>query len=242
VSASPGAPANPAPPLLHVNQLSVSLRVPGVRRSPPPFAPVTFTQAAGERLALLAQPDASAGASALARAVALIDKPSAGQVRLAGEDLTRAWGGRLRALRRRLQYVGPEGRRALAPYAPVQDLLAEPLQVHRLGSPAERRAHVAEAAATWQINPWLFTARVTALSGALCQRVALARACLLQPRLLVCDGLTDRLEPAAAAPLLALLADYCQTTGLACLLITTDPALAAGFATRTLRLDAAGLH
>lgn len=234
---SASAQTPPGAALLHVENLTQVVRAPGSRRAQPAFAPVTFSLAAGERVAVLGP-----AASVLARAVALIDKPAAGRVRLAGDDLTKAWGGRLRTLRRHLQYVGGEGRRALPPFASLHDILAEPLQVHRLGDPAARRAQVAAAAADWQLNPWLLGGRVASLSNAMCQRVSLARACLLQPRVLVADALTDRLEPAAARPLLALLAAHCDRTGLACLLITADPALAAGFATRTLYLDPTGLR
>jgi peptide/nickel transport system ATP-binding protein len=234
------ASAPPAGPLLHVENLIPLVAAPGARRPAPATPPVSFHLAVGERLAIVGAPEA--GLSPLARAIALIDPPGGGRVRLGADDFTRAWGGRRRALRRRLQYVGSEGRRALPPFTAVSDILTEPLAVHRLGRPAERRAQAAAAAAAWQVNGWLLGARVAALSNALCQRVALARACLLEPRVLVCDRLTDRLEPAAAAPLLALLADYAARTGLALLLLTSDAALAVGFATRTLQLDASGLH
>jgi len=70
-----------------------------------------------------------------------------------------------------------------------------------------------------------------------CQRVALARAGLLQPRLLVCDELTERLEPAALRPLLTLVARWCRSAGRAWLWTTTSAALAAEFADRVLLLD-----
>jgi ABC-type glutathione transport system ATPase component len=232
-----------APVLLQVDNLSPLVKTPATRFAPgrvvAPSGPgASFVQAAGERLAIVGPAEAL---SPLARAIALIDKPGGGRVRLAGDDLTRAWGGKLRTLRRTMQYVSSEARRALPPFADVGDILAEPLQVHKLGRPADRPAQVAAAAAAWQVNGWLLKTRVSGLSNAMCQRVALARACLLSPRLLVCDRLTERLEYAAAAPLLALLKDYCDQSGTACLLITSDPALAAGFATRTLRLEAGEL-
>jgi ABC-type glutathione transport system ATPase component len=181
-----------------------------------------------------------APASALARAVALLHRPAGGQVRFEGQDVTRAGGRQLRALRRRLQYVGGEGRRALAPTLRLSDLLAEPLNVHHLGTAAERRAQVTAGAQAWGLNPYLLQWPAAALSAALCQRVVLARACLLGPRLLVCDHITRRLEPAAAAPLLARLAAHCQGVGLACLLFTPDLALARDFGQRQLRLHPNG--
>ena len=238
MTAAPSASAA----LLHVENLTPLVKAPPKRFSVEVvrLPSASFTLAAGERLSIVGAPDA--GLSPLARAIALIDKPGAGRVRLGSADLTRAWGGQLRTLRRSLQYVASEGRRALPPFALIGDILTEPLQVHNLGRPAERREQAAAAAAAWQVNGWLLGSRVSGLSNAMCQRVALARACLLNPRVLVCDRLTDRLEPAAAAPLLALLKAYCDQTGLACLLITSDPSLAAGFAPRLLRYDATGLH
>ena len=228
-----------AAPLLAVEGLTALAPAPRGRQPQPAFTPLSFQLAAGERLAVIGSP---ALLSTFARAVAVIDKPAKGRVRLLGGDLTRAWGGQLRTLRRALQYVGGEGRRALPPYAALGDVLAEPLQVHGLGRPAERRALAAEAAAAWQVNGWLLTTRAASLSQAMCQRVALARASLLQPQVLVCDALTDRLEPAAAAPLLALLDAYVTRTQLALLFLTADPATAARLAPRTLRLDPSGLQ
>lgn len=191
--------------------------------------------APGERLAIVTRPSEPAGA--LARTVALLERPSGGRVVLQGEDVTRAWGGRLRALRRRLQYVGGEGRRALAPRLTLADLLAEPLNVHRLGAPAERRDRAAAAAQAWGLNPHLLTARPSDLSAAVCVRAVLARALLLEPCLLVCDHPTRGLEPSAAEPLLRRLAERCQAAGVACLLLTPSAALARDFASHSLRLQ-----
>jgi peptide/nickel transport system ATP-binding protein len=143
-------------------------------------------------------------------------------VRFEGQDLARLGGQALRALRRRLQYVSGNARPALAPQVTVAGLLAEPLQVHRLGGPAEQQAQTAAAAQTWGLNAALLEAQRGALSPALCVRVALARACLLGPKLLVADRLTEFVEPAAAGPLLGQLARYCAAKGVAGVLVTTD--------------------
>jgi ABC-type glutathione transport system ATPase component len=191
---------------------------------------VSFELAAGERLALVA-PSGTA-AAALARGLAWLERPAAGSVRFEGQDLARLGGGHLRALRRRLQYVSGNARPALAPQLSMAGVLAEPLQLHRLGKPAEQRARVAAAAGAWALNPWLLEENRSALSPALCVRVALARACLLAPSLLVADRLTEFVEPAAARPLLEQLAAYCEAHGMACVLVTTDGTLGTVFAGR----------
>jgi ABC-type glutathione transport system ATPase component len=221
-------------PLLQVENLSQIARVhepPGSRTY---FSAVSFAVAAGEHVVVLGT--RGAGKTRLARAISLIDRPTGGQVTFEGRDVTRLWGGRLRALRRGLQYVGGDARRSLSPHLAIEQVLAEPLQVHGLGKPAERRAQVEAAAEAWQINKLLLGQRANALSSVLCQRVALARACLLQPRVLVCDEMVERLEPSSVRPLLALVARLCRAAGTAWVWTTTDPALARDFSDRVLTL------
>jgi len=202
------------------------------------FDGLRLSLAPGERVAVVTPPGELG--TALARTLALLQRPAGGRILLEGVDVTRAGGNKLRALRRRLQYVGGEARRALAPRLTLANLLAEPLNVHRLGTPAQRRDRVTAAAQAWGLNPHLLQFSASALSATLCQRVALARACLLEPRLLIADQVTRRLEPAAAAPLLDRLREHCQGAGLACLLFTPDLALARDFGQRQLRLHPSG--
>ena len=189
----------------------------------------------GEQVAILGP--RGVGKTQLTRALTLIEKPAGGRVLFEGQDITRAWGGRLRALRRGVQYVGGDARRSLSPRLDVAQILAEPLLVHHLGSPAERRALVAAAAEAWGLNPLLLTQHASALSSALCQRVVLARSSLLQPRLLVVDELAERLEPAAVRPLLALVSRLCRADGRAWLWTTTDADLAGEYADRVLEME-----
>ena len=204
------------------------------------FSSVTFTVAPGENLAIAGPP--GAGLAALARTLGLIQLPTAGRMLLAGQDISRTRGGKLRALRRSLQYVSGAARQALSPHRSLYDILAEPLQVHRLGRPAEQRAQIEAAADAWGLNHRLLAARPNELSAALCQRAALARACLLRPRLLVCEEPAARLEPAAAAGLLARIAAVGRAMGTAVLWTTTDTALAAAHAGRVLWLGPTGLE
>ena len=220
-----------APPLLQVDNLQVKVPVRGQKTPRTVFESAGLTVAPGESVAVLGP--AGSGKTLLARAAALIDRPKQGRVLLNGHDITRAWGGRLRALRRELQFVGGDPRRTLSPRLDVQSILAEPLQVHWLGTPAERRARIAATFAAWDLNPYLLHLRPDEFSTTLCLRIALARAHILQPRLVVCDGLTERLEPAATRALLADIAARYRASGTAWLWTTSDVDLAAAFADRT---------
>jgi ABC-type glutathione transport system ATPase component len=220
--------------LLQVENLSQVAREPGQPRPRPVFSGLSFALAPGEQVALLGP--RGAGKTFLARAITLIEKPAAGRVLFEGQDVTRAWGGRLRDLRRSLQYVGGDARRSLSPRLTLAQALAEPFEVHRLGTPAQRQAQIAAAAETWGLNPLLLSLRANALSASLCQRVTLARSLLLQPRLLVVDELSERLEPAALPALLGLLSQLCRAAGSAWLWTTTSEALAHTYSERVLML------
>jgi peptide/nickel transport system ATP-binding protein len=193
--------------------------------------------AEGEHVAVVGEP--GAGQTSLLRAAAILEKPDAGKVYFEGRDLTRLWGRPLRALRQRLQFVGGDPMRTLPPRYTVEQTLLEPLQIHRLGPAEEQHARMLGVAELFRLNPLLLTRKVSMLSAAMRQRVALARALVLQPRLLICDDPTGRLEPAAARPLLEMTARACRSRRerIAWLWTTSDPALARAFADRVLRFE-----
>lgn len=221
-------------PLFQARQLV--LRQPALEAVPAAFS---FEMHPGENLALV-------GLSAplqmrLLRAVALLDRPAAGAVIFEGRDYTRVADLQLRPLRRVLQFVGGRPRQLLSNQWPVQEILTEPLRLHRVVAPAAMPARVSELAQQWGLNAHLLRCPSRALSVALCLRVALARACVLQPRLLVCADFSDQVEPQAGQALLRQLAAHCRHAQLACLWVTTDLSLAQAVADRVLCLTAGQL-
>jgi peptide/nickel transport system ATP-binding protein len=222
-------------PLLQVTELYQPAAAREARPGRVSLESISLEVAPGEHVAILGP--RGSGKTRLARALALIEPPKRGRIVFEGREVSRAGGGRLRSLRRRLQFLGGHPRHTLSPRLNLEHVLAEPLQVQGLGSPTERQARVRAAAAAWQINAYLLAERAGALSLGLCQRVAVARAFMLEPKLLVCDELVERLEPAAVGPLLRQLAEACRASGTAWLWTTSDPALAHAFAGRVLRLE-----
>lgn len=225
-------------PLLQAGNLRWTFRAPGERASRVTvFDRISLAVESGECVAIMGAP--GSGKTTLLRAVALIQKLDAGRIYFEGQEITSLWGGRLRALRQRLQFVGGDPMRSLPPRYTLEQILLEPLRIHHRGSASEQHARAAALADRLELNPWLLGRTVSGLSATMRQRVALARALTLQPRLLVCDELTDRLEPAAARPLLSAVARACRADGepIAWLWATTDRAAAHAFADRVLRLE-----
>ncbi len=201
---------------------------------------VSFTLAAGEQAALLSPRGPLR--TGLMRALALLDRPEAGRILFGEVDLVRLPKARLQAARREYQYVGGNPARTLPSHFTVGAALAEPLRIHRLGTPAEQATRAAAVLTRLGLNAWLLRQSVRALSPALRQLVSLARALSLEPRVLLTDDLTDFLEPAAAPPLVERLAALCRADGIAWLWTTADAALARRHSDRVLRLEAGRLQ
>jgi peptide/nickel transport system ATP-binding protein len=228
-----------ANPVLSLEQLGATETLRGETRPRILLDSVSLELRPGERVAVVtaAAGPALQAARRLLRLAAVLERPSSGRVRVQGQDVTRAWGGRLRQVRRQVQFVGGDPRRSFSPRHSLEASLAEPLQVHGLARAGKQREAVRRVGAAWGLHPLALAARPEALSASLCQRAALARAWLLEPLVLVCERPAARVEPPAARALLAQLSDAVQAAGTAWLWTTTDLDQALAFADRVLRLE-----
>jgi peptide/nickel transport system ATP-binding protein len=190
-----------------------------------PRAPVvrdlSLTVADGEALGLLGP--SGCGKSTLARVAALLHRPYAGTVRLAGEPVH---GFRFRAPRARRTLVGvvfQQPRLAADPRLTLRALIAEPARATgRFTELADRAAALADAVG---LGGELLGRRPHEVSDGQLQRACLARALLLRPRLLICDEMTAMLDASTTAALVAVVEDYRREHGAALLAVGHDRVL-----------------
>ena len=97
---------------------------------------VSFTLEFGKTLGLVGE--SGCGKSTLGRAILQLQKPTGGQVILEGEDLTAASPARRLEMRREMQIIFQDPFASLSPRRTVAQTIREPLDVHRIGTPAER--------------------------------------------------------------------------------------------------------
>jgi dipeptide transport system ATP-binding protein len=179
---------------------------------------VSFTLREGKTLAVVGE--SGCGKSTLARQVTMIERPSAGELRLDGDDVARADKATLRRLRPVVQMVFQNPYASLNPRKNVATLLEEPLVINSdLGAVARRDAAQAMMSKVGlrrehdRRYPHMF-------SGGQRQRIAVARALMLHPRLLVADEPVSALDVSIQAQVLNLLMDLQQEMGIAYLFIS----------------------
>jgi oligopeptide/dipeptide ABC transporter ATP-binding protein len=217
--------------LLHVANLVVGYGPPG--RAGAVVDTVSFEINAGETLAVVGE--SGSGKSSLARGVAQLVRPHAGNVVFDGAQLTALNGSRLVQARGGLAMVFQDPVASLDPRFTVEASVAEPLRVHapRLKS-HERRQAVVTMLSQVGLGPEYLTRHPHSLSGGQCQRVAIARAMITRPKLVICDEPTSALDVSVQARILMLLQQFQREQGTAYLFITHDLAVVRQVAARVL--------
>jgi peptide/nickel transport system ATP-binding protein len=180
----------------------------------------------GEVLSLVGE--SGSGKSTLGRLIARLEAPTSGRIAFDGADVTDLKGGPLKAYRRSAQIIFQNPYESLDPRHIVRAAVREPLDLHGIGSRADRTQQVGDALEAVGLRPHrAYADRYPhELSGGQRQRVAIARAVVLRPRLLVADEPVSMLDASIRSGVMNLLLDLRQDLGLSCLFITHDLAAA----------------
>jgi peptide/nickel transport system ATP-binding protein len=181
----------------------------------------------GEVLGIVGE--SGCGKSTLARMILGLLPPSSGLITLEGADIRTL--GR-RAVARRVQPVFQDPYSSLNPRRRIASIVALPLEVHGLGTPAERRRQAIEMLERVGL-PARFADRFPReLSGGQRQRVAIARAFVMRPEIVVCDEPTSALDVSVQSQILNLLLDLRRELGLTYVFISHNLAVVEHIATR----------
>jgi putative ABC transport system ATP-binding protein len=164
------------------------------------------------------------GKSTLLHALGGLERPTAGTVHLGDLELTGLDEDALLRLRReRIAFVFQSF--GLVPVLSAAENVEMPLRLLRV-DPAERDERVASALAAVGLTQHA-RQRPGELSGGQQQRVAIARALVAEPAVLLADEPTGQLDSENAMAMLELLAALVHERGVAALVTTHDPLIAA---------------
>ncbi|MBF7142867.1 MULTISPECIES: peptide ABC transporter ATP-binding protein [Pseudomonas] len=169
---------------------------------------VSFELEAGKTLAVVGE--SGCGKSTLARQLTLIEEPSSGSLKIAGQEVAGATKEQRKQLRRDVQMVFQSPYASLNPRQKIGDQLGEPLLINTSLSKAERREKVQAMMQQVGLRPEHYQRYPHMFSGGQRQRIALARAMMLQPKVLVADEPTSALDVSIQAQVLNLFMDLQQ--------------------------------
>ena len=174
----------------------------------------------GETLGVVGE--SGCGKSTLGRCLVRLTDLTSGQVEFAGQDITTLSRRRLRPVRRDVQLVFQDPYASLNPRRRVGDVVAEPLQIHGFGSPAQVTKRVAELFDVVGLSPSHVDRFPHEFSGGQRQRVGIARALAVKPNFLVCDEAVAALDVSIQAQVLNLFIQLREQLHLTYLFISHD--------------------
>ncbi len=134
------------------------------------------------------------------------------------------------AFQRQAQMVFQDPYSSLSPRMRVLDAMTEPMDIHGIGTRADRRDKAAEMLRLVGLDPDMLRRYPHAFSGGQRQRLSIARALTLDPKLLICDEPTSALDVSVQDQILTLLEDIRAKAGLSYLFISHDLAVVARIA------------
>ncbi|MEO9527201.1 oligopeptide/dipeptide ABC transporter ATP-binding protein [Roseibium sp.] len=183
-----------------------------------------------ETLAIVGE--SGCGKSTFGRLIAGLLPPSSGEATFRGHSYATLSAEDWRASRRNVQIIFQDAAGSLDPRLPVEIQVREPLDLHEIGSRADRAARTREMLDAVQLGRHLWQAVPSELSGGQQQRVVIARALITKPELVICDEPVSALDVSIQAQILSLLADLKSRMGLTLVFISHDLAVVRQIADR----------
>ena len=214
--------------LLAVDDLHVHYRLarPGLFGARPTLRAVdgvSLSVGRGRTLGLVGE--SGCGKTTLGMSVLRLVEPTGGSILFDGVDLRSLEGEALLDMRRRMQIIFQDPYSSLNPRQTAGDIVRSPLDVQRVGRPAEREERVAELFSLVGLRPNQRNLFPHQFSGGQRQRISIARALALHPDFIVCDEPVSALDVAIQAQILNLLCDLQEELNLTFLFISHDLAV-----------------
>ena len=185
---------------------------------------VSFDVYAGETVGLVGE--SGSGKTTIGRCIVRLYKPTTGSMHFRTEagpvDIAQLDKRELLPIRRDIQMLFQDPNSSLNARMRVGDIIAEPLEIHAIGTADERRSRVEDLLEQVGLGAEMHNRFPHQLSGGQRQRVGVARALSIEPRFVICDEPVSALDVSVQAQVLNLLADLQEELGLTYVFIAHD--------------------
>ena len=185
---------------------------------------VSFAIRPGETLGLVGE--SACGKTTVGRTLLRLYKPTAGRIEFDGNvlyDSEKKIDVNMHPYRKQMQMVFQDPYSSLNPRMTVEDIIGEPLDVHKLYSnKKERHEKIMDLMETVGLNAEHATRYAHEFSGGQRQRIGIARALAVDPKFIVCDEPVSALDVSIQAQVVNMFEDLQKQRGLSYLFIAHD--------------------
>lgn len=179
---------------------------------------VTFNIKPGETLGLVGE--SGCGKTTVGRSILRLYEPTSGTIKFNGEVVTAK---NMPDYRKHMQMVFQDPYSSLNPRMTVEDIIGEPLDVHKLyANKKERRDKILDLMKLVGLNAEHATRYAHEFSGGQRQRIGIARALAVNPKFIVCDEAVSALDVSIQAQVINMFEDLQEKLGVAYLFIAHD--------------------
>ncbi len=192
---------------------------------------VSFTLKEGEVFVLAGE--SGSGKSTIARLILKAIEADSGKIIFDGDTIGDD-SASLEKIRMQCQMVQQDPYDSINPRMKVFDIISEPLEIHKVGSKAEKYKKVIDVLREVRLEPADEIARKFPhqLSGGQRQRIVLARALVLKPKVIIADEPVSMLDVSVRAEVLELMKELQVKHNISYVYITHDLATARHFGNR----------
>lgn len=178
---------------------------------------VSFTIREGETLGLVGE--SGCGKSTIGLTILHLLEPTSGTVKFNGVNVFDLQKQEEKSIRRDMQIIFQDPYASLNPRMPVSDSIRAGLDIHKIGTRAERTEKVMEIMHTVGLEDYHAHRYPHEFSGGQRQRIGIARAIVLRPKFIICDEPVSALDVSIQSQVLNLLQDLQEEFGLTYLFI-----------------------